>query len=165
MTTRLHCRSRRATFLPSLLALALVLPLGGGFAQAQPRTDRGDRTEQRDDRSARGPQRDERNDRGNNNRNNNNRQSDNARQPQRSSDNGRFSGRSPEFDRYGDSYRNWRRGDRVPPQYRSSQYVVDNWRDHHLKAPPRGYHWVQVGGDYVLVAIATGIILQLLLQN
>jgi Ni/Co efflux regulator RcnB len=29
---------------------------------------------------------------------------------------------------------------------------------------PRGYHWVQAG-DYVLVAIATGIIVQLLLNN
>lgn len=57
------------------------------------------------------------------------------------------------------------RGGRLPPEYRHRQYVVENWRDHHLSAPPRGYHWVQVGGDYVLVAIATGIILQLLLNN
>ena len=32
-----------------------------------------------------------------------------------------------------------------------------------LSAPPRGYNWVQTGGDYVLVAIATGIIAQILL--
>lgn len=57
------------------------------------------------------------------------------------------------------------RGDRMPPQYRSRQYIVEDWRGHHLSAPPRGYHWVQSGGDYVLVAIATGIILQLLLNN
>ncbi|WP_081768940.1 RcnB family protein [Herbaspirillum sp. RV1423] len=57
------------------------------------------------------------------------------------------------------------RGDRLPPEYRNRQYVVDNWRDHHLSAPPRGYHWVQTGGDYVLVAIGTGIILQLFLGN
>jgi hypothetical protein len=38
-------------------------------------------------------------------------------------------------------------------------------RGHHLSAPPRGYHWVQMGGDYVLVAIATGVILQLLLNH
>lgn len=57
------------------------------------------------------------------------------------------------------------RGGRLPPEYRNRQYVVENWRDHRLSAPPRGYHWVQVGGDYVLVAIATGIILQLLLNN
>jgi Ni/Co efflux regulator RcnB len=43
--------------------------------------------------------------------------------------------------------------------------VVDDWRGHHLSPPPRGYHWVHTGGDYVLVAIATGIILQLLLNN
>jgi Ni/Co efflux regulator RcnB len=59
----------------------------------------------------------------------------------------------------------WHRGDRLPNEYRSNQYVVDDWRGHHLSAPPRGYHWVQTGGDYVLVAITTGIILQLLLNN
>jgi Ni/Co efflux regulator RcnB len=43
--------------------------------------------------------------------------------------------------------------------------VVDDWRGHHLSAPPRAYHWVQMGGDSVLVAIATGVILQLLLNH
>ena len=61
--------------------------------------------------------------------------------------------------------RAWHRGDRVPPQYRGYTYVVDDWRGHRLSAPPRGYHWVQSGGDYVLVAIATGIILSILLSN
>lgn len=56
------------------------------------------------------------------------------------------------------------RGDRIPSEYRSRQYVVDDWRGHGLRAPPRGYHWVQTGGDYVLVAIATGLILELLLN-
>lgn len=32
-------------------------------------------------------------------------------------------------------------------------------------SPPRGYHWVQTGADYVLVAIATGIILQIILAQ
>jgi Ni/Co efflux regulator RcnB len=59
----------------------------------------------------------------------------------------------------------FRRGDRLPGEYRSRQYVVDDWRGHRLSAPPRGYHWVQTGGDYVLVAITTGVILQLLLNN
>ena len=59
----------------------------------------------------------------------------------------------------------FRRGDRLPVEYRSRQYVVDDWRGHRLSAPPRGYHWVQTGGDYVLVAIASGVILQLLLNN
>jgi Ni/Co efflux regulator RcnB len=57
------------------------------------------------------------------------------------------------------------RGNRLPPQYRTYQYVVEDWRGHGLYTPPRGYHWVQTGGDYVLVAIATGIILELLLSR
>lgn len=61
--------------------------------------------------------------------------------------------------------RQFHRGDRLPPQYRHRNYVVDDWRGHGLSAPPRGYHWVQTGSDYVLVAIATGIILQLILNN
>lgn len=57
------------------------------------------------------------------------------------------------------------RGERLPREYRSHTYVVDDWRGHHLSAPPRGYHWVQTGSDYVLVAIATGIIAQILLSQ
>lgn len=57
------------------------------------------------------------------------------------------------------------RGSRLPQQYRGRPSVVDDWRGHRLSAPPRGYHWVQVGADYVLVAIATGIILQLILDQ
>ena len=55
------------------------------------------------------------------------------------------------------------RGDRLPAEYRHRQYVVDDWRGHNLSAPPRGYRWVQSGNDYILIAIATGIIAQLLL--
>ncbi len=59
----------------------------------------------------------------------------------------------------------FQRGDRLPPEYRHRNYVVNDWRGHNLSAPPRGYQWVQTGTDYVLVAIATGIILQLILNN
>ncbi len=58
----------------------------------------------------------------------------------------------------------WQRGARLPNEYRGHQYEVRDWRGHHLSAPPRGYHWVQVNGDYVLAAVATGIILDTLLQ-
>jgi Ni/Co efflux regulator RcnB len=58
---------------------------------------------------------------------------------------------------------NFYRGGRLPPQYRGHQGVVNDWRNHRLSAPPRGYHWVQTGADYVLVAIATGIIAQIIL--
>jgi len=78
-------------------------------------------------------------------------------------------GRGPRFDRQDERgagpNQQFHRGERLSPEYRSRQYVVEDWRGHHLSAPPRGYHWVQTGGDYVLVAIATGVILQLLLNN
>jgi Ni/Co efflux regulator RcnB len=57
------------------------------------------------------------------------------------------------------------RGQRLPSHYRNRQYVVDNWRAHRLSAPPRGHYWVQVGNDYVLAAIATGVIATVLLGN
>ena len=59
----------------------------------------------------------------------------------------------------------FRRGERLPLEYRHRQYVVNDWRGHRLSPPPRGYHWVQTGGDYVLVAISSGIILQIFLGN
>lgn len=60
---------------------------------------------------------------------------------------------------------NWVKGSRVPPQYRSHHYVVNDWRGHGLKRPPRGQQWVQYGSDYLLVAIATGVISQLILGH
>lgn len=56
-------------------------------------------------------------------------------------------------------------GSHIPRQYRSERYVVNDWRGHRLHQPPRGYHWVQYGGDYMLVAIASGVITQLLIQG
>lgn len=71
---------------------------------------------------------------------------------------GEWRGAGPRHDFY--------RGGRLPPQYRSGGYVVEDWRGHRLSPPPRGYHWVQAGGgDYVLAAIATGVILSILLNN
>jgi Ni/Co efflux regulator RcnB len=59
----------------------------------------------------------------------------------------------------------FRRGQRLPDRYRNNQYVVNNYREHHLRPPPRGYHWVQTGGDYVLAAVATGIIADLIINH
>lgn len=59
----------------------------------------------------------------------------------------------------------YHRGDCLPAEERNRQYVIDDWRGHGLMAPASGYHWVQLGSDYVLVAIATGIIAQLLLDE
>lgn len=54
----------------------------------------------------------------------------------------------------------WHRGSHLPPEYRGHSYVVDDWRAHRLPRPPRGHHWVAVGGEYLLVAIPTGVIVQ-----
>jgi Ni/Co efflux regulator RcnB len=58
-----------------------------------------------------------------------------------------------------------RRGQRLSQEYRDNRYVVSDWRARHLSAPPRGHHWVRAGNDYVLAAIATGVIAQVLLSN
>ena len=59
----------------------------------------------------------------------------------------------------------YHRGDRLPASEHTKQYVVNDWRGHNLRAPPNGYHWVQSGDDFVLVAIATGVIADLLLSR
>lgn len=60
---------------------------------------------------------------------------------------------------------NWHRGSRIPPAYRTRHYVVNDWRSHRLSAPPRGHYWVQNGADYLLVAIATGVIAQIIMSR
>ncbi|CAE6814570.1 MULTISPECIES: RcnB family protein [Paraburkholderia] len=62
-------------------------------------------------------------------------------------------------------HNDWHRGERLPTEYRDRNYVVDNWHEHGLQAPPRGYQWVGVNGDYVLAAIATGVIANVLLAG
>ncbi|MDC6177465.1 hypothetical protein C2I33_08345 [Ralstonia solanacearum] len=74
-------------------------------------------------------------------------------------------GRGPvDIDRRADRDRpgRWQKGERIPPEYRQRQYVVDDWRAYHLAPPPRGHHWVGVGGDYFLVA-PSGIVLNVVI--
>lgn len=59
-------------------------------------------------------------------------------------------------------YRTWHRGDRLPHGWYGSSYVVHDWRPYRLYSPPYGYHWVRVGNDVVLTALATGIVLDVL---
>jgi len=55
-----------------------------------------------------------------------------------------------------------RRGEQLPPRYRTHHYVVENWKTHRLTEPPPGHQWVQAGSDYALVAIATGVVTEVL---
>lgn len=54
----------------------------------------------------------------------------------------------------------WERGHR----YNGRSYVVRDYRHYRLRPPPRGYHWVRADNDYLLVAIATGVILDIALH-
>lgn len=60
----------------------------------------------------------------------------------------------------------YRRGGYVPTEYRGGSYVVTDWRSHHLRQPPRGYRYVRSdNGDFLLVAITTGIIASILANH
>jgi Ni/Co efflux regulator RcnB len=144
------------------------------FAQGHDRGDRGDRdrqgAQQRDGDRRDGDRRggDRRGQRGDNDwsqRSNDRGQARHYGRDDRRSEMGQRGGYRAEQYYYGARGPEWRRGGHIPHHYRSHQYVVNDWRGHRLHAPPHGYHWVQVGGDYVLVAIATGIIAQLLLNQ
>lgn len=54
--------------------------------------------------------------------------------------------------------RAWRYGERMPYQYRSSQYVVRDYGRYGLRAPPSGYQYVRSGEDVVLAAVTTGLV-------
>ena len=59
----------------------------------------------------------------------------------------------------------WSRGDRLPKQYRHNQYVVSDWKTRHLRTPPRGYHCVRADNRYLLSAIATGVIADIIVNS
>jgi Ni/Co efflux regulator RcnB len=138
----------RKPILTSLFLLC-ALCLSQGSAQSQPGRDREPKCHPGESSCERG----------------NRQQNDRRPQPYQDSrrndlerqDHGGERGAGPDHDFY--------RGARLPKEFRNRQYVVNNWRGHGLRTPPRGYQWVQTGSDYVLVAIASGIILELLLSR
>jgi Ni/Co efflux regulator RcnB len=63
---------------------------------------------------------------------------------------------------YGNHAR-FQRGGYLPYEYRNQSYYVNDWNAYPgLYSPPYGYQWVQVGSDFALVALATGLIANLL---
>jgi Ni/Co efflux regulator RcnB len=134
-------RSRTIAVIAATLAFSSV---GSAFAQDRnhgpDRDGRDGRYEQRD------PRRDGRHDDG-----------------QWSNDHNDYrDGRQADRRPYPQPHAEWKRGGRVPNEYRGGNYVVNDYRAYHLNAPPRGYQWVGVGGDYVLAAVATGLIAQII---
>ena len=156
--------------LAAMTALMFAGPLAtNASAQNYDRFNRGGQADNRGqhDNHARGDRRDndrhDRNDRGNN-------RNDNRWDDSRSNGytyNGRWYYGPPQASHrgYQAGYRAWRRGDRLPSYYAGRYRQVD-YRREHLRAPPRGYHYVRDDrGDYLLVGIATGVILSILLNN
>ena len=59
----------------------------------------------------------------------------------------------------------WQRGARFS-RFNGDRYaVISNWERYHLRRPPVGYHWVRSGNNFVLVAIGTGIIADVVLSS
>ena len=91
------------------------------------------------------------------------RSSDNNRY--KTSDNNQYQRNSLMHDR--GSHEGWyREGGVVPREYRGNRYVVSDWRSEHLREPPHGYNWVRSdNGDFLLVAITTGVITGIMLSH
>ena len=58
----------------------------------------------------------------------------------------------------------WKRGQRMGyNDWRRAQPV--DYRAHRLRQPPRGYEWREQNGQYILAAVATGLIASIILQS
>jgi Ni/Co efflux regulator RcnB len=140
---------KRTLIASALIALSMA---ASGSAMAQRDNDRNDRNDH-GDRGNHGQQQHQGRDDGPRGNNRDNRRMYDAKNFRRDD----HRGGGPRHD--------LRRGQRLNQEYRNNRYVVNDWRARRLSAPPRGQHWVQAGDDYVLAAIATGIITQILLAN
>jgi len=81
-------------------------------------------------------------------------------------DRGHGHGHYDKHDRGG--HRHWddRRRDRdYRHGYRDGYRDVNDWHAHRLYRPRPGYQWVQMGSEYLLVAIASGVIASIILNN
>ena len=54
-------------------------------------------------------------------------------------------------------HREWKRGRKIRDEdWQRGEHI--DYKERHLRAPPRGYEWREVDGNYVLAAVATGVI-------
>ena len=137
-------------------ATLAVTSLGvASAAEAQSRGQHEQRQDRRDDR------RDDRNDRREWRQNDRDDRRE-ARQDQRAYAHWQQSQRRYNAGRYqaprGHAVRQWAYGQRMPSYYRSNQYVVSNYGQYGLRAPPRGYQYVRSGNDVVLSNSSNGLI-------
>ncbi|HET6553392.1 MAG TPA: RcnB family protein [Dyella sp.] len=60
----------------------------------------------------------------------------------------------------------YHRGGYVPVEYRDRRYVVEDWQTYRLAPPPRDHQWVRSDdGEFVLVAVATGLIADIVINH
>lgn len=64
---------------------------------------------------------------------------------------------------YRPAYRHWERGYYAPHYYR--ERIVDDYYDYGLRRPPHGYRWVRADHDFLLIAIATGLIADVIIND
>jgi Ni/Co efflux regulator RcnB len=64
----------------------------------------------------------------------------------------------------GPAHSDWKKGGHIAKDDWGRGAPVD-YREHHLRKPPRGYEWRQVDNNYVLAAAATGLIASVLLAS
>jgi Ni/Co efflux regulator RcnB len=58
----------------------------------------------------------------------------------------------------------WKKGARMRKEDWGRGEHVD-YKERHLEAPPRGYEWRAVDGNYVLAAVATGVIASIIVAS
>lgn len=72
--------------------------------------------------------------------------------------------RGPSMTMHGPRHPDWRQGGHIARNDWGRGRHVD-YRAHHLRTPPRGYEWREVDGNFVLAAVATGLIASVILAN
>lgn len=64
--------------------------------------------------------------------------------------------------KYAKEQRRWARGQYLPAEYRSSRYLISDYRTYRLPPPPRGYGYVRHDDDVLLTSMTNGLITQVL---
>ena len=58
----------------------------------------------------------------------------------------------------------WKKGHKLPPADWARGQRID-YHAYHLNAPPNGYEWRAVDGNYVLAAVATGLVASVIIAS
>jgi Ni/Co efflux regulator RcnB len=61
-------------------------------------------------------------------------------------------------------HKEWRKGARMRREDWGRAERID-YQHYHLRRPPRGYEWREVDGNFVLAAVATGVIASVIIAQ